>query len=412
MHDAADPPRELGRRAEVDGDDDDAREDAAPERGDPLRPVLGPEQNGVALAEPRFVQAAGEAPGGGRHLTVAIAAGPEPVVVDQELAGSSRPDPRRTRRACRGAWLIIVGYNVADAGLPDGCEWVCRNGGARRVRAGGTPRDGARPQFREGGRGCGQGRLAVDRRPARAGESYRQAAEGHDAFIHAGFDGTRPVETDRLAIETLVAAARAGRSGRPSVLDLHLGHLGARADAPPGRRRRAPRTRRRSSRFRPAHEQMVLSAAGDGLRTAVVRPGIVYGGSRGIVGDLFRHAVNGVIRIIGTGENHWPAVYDRDLADLYLLLAQREDASGVFHANDESDERVNDIVDGDRGAHEADAGRAARAARGGPGEARPLRGCPGARPGDAQPACPRPWLVARAEVDCGQCRPTARRVAG
>jgi nucleoside-diphosphate-sugar epimerase len=96
--------------------------------------------------------------------------------------------------------------------------------------------------------------------------------------------------------------------------------------------------------YRPAHEQMVLSAAGDGLRTLVVRPGIVYGGSRGIVGDLFRHASDGVIRIIGTGENRWPTVYDRDLAELYLLLAQNAGASGVFHANDESDERVNDIV--------------------------------------------------------------------
>ena len=38
------------------------------------------------------------------------------------------------------------------------------------------------------------------------------------SFIHAGFDGTRPVETDRLAIETLIAAARAGRASRPSVL--------------------------------------------------------------------------------------------------------------------------------------------------------------------------------------------------
>ena len=89
----------------------------------------------------------------------------------------------------------------------------------------------------------------------------------------------------------------------------------------------------------------MLSAAGDGLRTLVVRPGIVYGGSRGIIGDLFRHAVDGVVRIIGTGDNRWPAVYDRDLAELYLLLAQNEDASGVFHANDESDERVNDIVE-------------------------------------------------------------------
>ncbi len=86
-HDAANPPRELGRRPEVDGDDDDAREDAAPERGDPFGPVLGPEEDRVAFAEARFVQTAGETAGGGGHLAVLIAARSEPVVVDEELAG-------------------------------------------------------------------------------------------------------------------------------------------------------------------------------------------------------------------------------------------------------------------------------------------------------------------------------------
>jgi nucleoside-diphosphate-sugar epimerase len=173
--------------------------------------------------------------------------------------------------------------------------------------------------------------------------SYRQAAVWNDVFIHAGFDGVRPAETDRLAIETLIAAARAGRAIRPSVLIYTSGIwvLG------PTRRPAAEDAAVNPAEivtYRPAHEQMVLSAAGDGLRTLVVRPGIVYGGSRGIVGDLFRHASDGVIRIIGTGENRWPTVYDRDLAELYLLLAQNAGASGVFHANDESDERVNDIV--------------------------------------------------------------------
>ena len=88
----------------------------------------------------------------------------------------------------------------------------------------------------------------------------------------------------------------------------------------------------------------MLAAAGPDLRTVVVRPGIVYGGSRGIVGDLFKSAANGLVRVIGTGENHWPLVYDRDLGELYLLLAASPTASGIYHANDECDERVNDLV--------------------------------------------------------------------
>ena len=78
--------------------------------------------------------------------------------------------------------------------------------------------------------------------------------------------------------------------------------------------------------------------------TVVVRPGIVYGGSRGIVGDLFKDAANGLVRVIGSGENHWPLVYDRDLGELYVRLAASPSASGIYHANDEGDECVNDLV--------------------------------------------------------------------
>jgi nucleoside-diphosphate-sugar epimerase len=97
--------------------------------------------------------------------------------------------------------------------------------------------------------------------------------------------------------------------------------------------------------WRPGHEQAILEAARDGLRTAIVRPGIVYGGSGGIIGDLFRDAINGIVRVVGSGENRWPLVYGRDLADLYSRLVVRPDASGVYHANDDGDERVNDIVE-------------------------------------------------------------------
>jgi nucleoside-diphosphate-sugar epimerase len=96
--------------------------------------------------------------------------------------------------------------------------------------------------------------------------------------------------------------------------------------------------------WRPDHEALVLDAGRDGLRTVIVRPGVVYGSGSGTVGDLFKAASNGLVRVIGDGNNHWPLVYDRDLADLFARLVAREDAVGVYHANDEGDERVNDIV--------------------------------------------------------------------
>ena len=72
--------------------------------------------------------------------------------------------------------------------------------------------------------------------------------------------------------------------------------------------------------WRPVHEAARAAGAAPNLRTAVIRPGIVYGGNRGIVSDLLKNALNGLIRVIGNGENHWPLVYDRDLADLYVRV--------------------------------------------------------------------------------------------
>ncbi len=174
--------------------------------------------------------------------------------------------------------------------------------------------------------------------------SYRQAAEGHDVFVHAGFDAARGAETDRVAIETLIAAARAGDAARPRLL-VYTSGIWVLGETTQPVAEDAPLNPAAIVTYRPAHEQMVLSAAGDGLRTAVVRPGIVFGGSRGIVGDFFRDASIGLIRVVGTGENRWPTVYNRDLADLYVRLAQHAEASGIFHATDESDERVNEIVE-------------------------------------------------------------------
>ena len=96
--------------------------------------------------------------------------------------------------------------------------------------------------------------------------------------------------------------------------------------------------------WRPAHELRVLAMAATGVRAVVVRPGIVYGGARGIVGDLLQDAFNSLVRIVGSGDNHWPLVYDRDLGEFYARLVSTPDAAGVYHATDGGTETVNEIV--------------------------------------------------------------------
>ena len=64
----------------------------------------------------------------------------------------------------------------------------------------------------------------------------------------------------------------------------------------------------------------------------VVRPGIVYGGGRGIVADLIKDALNGLVRVVGPGKNRWPLIYDHDLGELYVRILETPTAAGIFHA--------------------------------------------------------------------------------
>jgi nucleoside-diphosphate-sugar epimerase len=174
--------------------------------------------------------------------------------------------------------------------------------------------------------------------------AYTAAAAAAYGVTHAALDDSaRGAGLDAVALDTLLAPA--DRTGRFFIYTSGVWILGS---TPSPADEGASPFPAAISAWRAPHERRVLDSKD--LRTIVVRPGIVYGGSRGIVGDLFRDASNGLIRVIGSGDNHWALVYDRDLGDLYVRLAARADAAGVYHANDEGDERVSDLVDA-IGAH-------------------------------------------------------------
>jgi nucleoside-diphosphate-sugar epimerase len=182
-------------------------------------------------------------------------------------------------------------------------------------------------------------------------ESFRASADGQDGYVHTAFDarsGQGP-SIDRIVLDALLAAARrprtAGANAPAKRFVVYTSGVWVLGRSPEPASEDAPINPVDHVSWRPVHEQLVIDANSDRLRTIVVRPGVVYGGGNGIVGDLFKAAANGLVRVVGDGNNHWPLVYDRDLADLYARLAAREDAAGVYHANDEGDERVNDIVD-------------------------------------------------------------------
>jgi nucleoside-diphosphate-sugar epimerase len=85
--------------------------------------------------------------------------------------------------------------------------------------------------------------------------------------------------------------------------------------------------------WRPAVENLVLEAQGRGVSSMVLRPGMVYGRKGGAPAGFFRQArEEGVVRFVGSGEQHWSAVHTDDLAELYRLAIHSPAAGELFIA--------------------------------------------------------------------------------
>ena len=176
---------------------------------------------------------------------------------------------------------------------------------------------------------------------------YVPLLKSTDAVVHTAYESSpRGVQVDQLAIETMLAAQReataADGKSRAFLYTSGVWVLGRTAKAAD---EDSPLDPPAHVAWRPAHEDLVLAAASPGLRPVVIRPGVVYGGGRGIVSDLIKDALNGIVRVVGPGKNRWPCVYDHDLGDLYVRILEAPLAAGIFHANDEADERVSEIVE-------------------------------------------------------------------
>lgn len=83
--------------------------------------------------------------------------------------------------------------------------------------------------------------------------------------------------------------------------------------------------------WRPAHERKVQDAQKHELRTIVIRPGLVYGGSGGLVAMMIGQARQHQLVIVGDGKNHWPMVRVDALAELYALALERAPADSLYN---------------------------------------------------------------------------------
>jgi nucleoside-diphosphate-sugar epimerase len=164
----------------------------------------------------------------------------------------------------------------------------------------------------------------------------------HDALVHLAIDYGLGPPADLEAVDAMLAAA--GQAGR----ELHVVYTSGvwvlgetRTPATEGTPLLRPAA---AVTWRPPHEKRVLEAATERIHTAVVRPGMVFGGKGGIVNAWFDSAVkDGAAAFVGGGANRWALVHREDLAELYRAIVERG-ARGVFHGVDGASPAVRDAA--------------------------------------------------------------------
>ena len=98
---------------------------------------------------------------------------------------------------------------------------------------------------------------------------------------------------------------------------------------------------------RPGLEQEVLGYKDRGIRTVVIRPGIVYGrGGGGLPTMLVQSArQSGAARYVGDGDNRWSLVNVDDLAQLYVLALEKAAPGSLYNATSGPFSRVRELAE-------------------------------------------------------------------
>jgi len=150
--------------------------------------------------------------------------------------------------------------------------------------------------------------------------TFLPALKNCDAAIHVAFDPTDVVKQDQLALEAVRTGALDGRVRRliyTSGAWVH-GDTGGRVID-----ESAPLNPIDLVRWRAAHEDVAADLSEHEVKVIVLRPGIVYGGSRGLVGGMFAEAHE--LRALGYpgGSQYWGMIHRDDLAEAYLRALER-----------------------------------------------------------------------------------------
>jgi nucleoside-diphosphate-sugar epimerase len=159
-------------------------------------------------------------------------------------------------------------------------------------------------------------------------ETIKRGASEADGVIHAASTGGADApQADAQAVEAILDALEG--TGKPFIYTSGVWVLGDTNDRVADEETELNPTPLVA--WRPANEQRVLDAAKRGVRSIVLRPGMVYGRGGGSVGEMVQAGrEKGFVRFVGTGENRWSLIHVDDLADLYVKALESAPAGTML----------------------------------------------------------------------------------
>jgi nucleoside-diphosphate-sugar epimerase len=178
--------------------------------------------------------------------------------------------------------------------------------------------------------------------------SFDGALRNADIVVHAAWEASDTAALDQAALAAIRASVQDGRVRRviyTSGMWVYGDTAGQVVDES---RPLAPLP---LVTWRAAHEDVAIDLAEFEVDVIVMRPAIVYGESRGIVGGLFEEArEKRTVTIPGTGNQHWGLVHRDDVSEAFALAVEHGKGGERYNLCDESQFTVRQLGEAIAGA--------------------------------------------------------------
>ena len=174
-------------------------------------------------------------------------------------------------------------------------------------------------------------------------QSYFEAIREAEVLVHTAFDGsTEGIQRDSETIDNFIKIAQTNAYTRQIIYTsgcwIYGNTHGKIVDEA------SPVNPLEIVKWRPIHEEKIIKATSQNIRTVVIRPGCVYGGSGGLSDAWFSSAQKGEVEIVGDGKNYCSMIHLDDLARAYVLASEQEKSGIVLNINDGSHHTIMEMA--------------------------------------------------------------------